>query len=261
MKRVSILMYHGLYRNELELKSIDAEDRPYALSTREFQAQLSLLQKHGVPVLDPTALECGHLEQGGVIITFDDGHSSNAELAMPLLRDHAMKAAFFITTGFIGQRPGYCSWEQVRELAANGMLVGGHGHTHCFLSDVSNEVLRRELQTSQAQLAQALQRPAIQMSFPGGRFDAQSIAAARAAGFAVMHGSAVGTLAVQAEMSGRPVPRIAIRPGMTHPIFMAYAQGRATRMVRAQLASQLKGMVKRLIGNERYHQLYARLKG
>uniref|UniRef100_E6PV92 Putative Polysaccharide deacetylase n=1 Tax=mine drainage metagenome TaxID=410659 RepID=E6PV92_9ZZZZ len=261
MKRVSILMYHGLYSNERELESIDAEDRPYALSTREFRAQLSLLRLHGVPVLDPAALERGHLEQGGVVITFDDGHASNAELALPLLREHAMKAAFFITTGFVGQRPGYCSWEQVRELATNGMLVGGHGHTHRFLSDVSGEELRSELQTSQAQLTQALRRPAAQMSFPGGRFDAQSIAAAQAAGFAVLHGSAVGTLAAQAAAPAGPMPRIAIRPGMTHPIFMAYAQGRATRMVRAQLASQLKGMVKRLIGNERYHQLYARLKG
>jgi peptidoglycan/xylan/chitin deacetylase (PgdA/CDA1 family) len=261
MKRVSILMYHGLYSNERELQEIDAADRPYAISVAEFQAQLNLLQHHGLPVLDPAELQQGQVERGGVVITFDDGHDSNAELALPLLREHAMKAAFFITTSFVGARPGYCSWDQVRELAASGMTVGGHGHTHSFLSGAPDEDLRAELQTSYAQLQQSLQRPVTQMSFPGGRFDAQSIQIARAAGFQVLHGSAVGTLAAQATVPDAPLPRIAIRPGMTHPIFVAYAQGRGTRMVRAQAASQLKGIAKRLIGNERYHQLYARLKG
>lgn len=36
------------------------------------------------------------------VITFDDGYRDNYTMALPLLRRHRMKAAFFIATGFLG---------------------------------------------------------------------------------------------------------------------------------------------------------------
>ncbi len=261
MKQVVILMYHSLYSNALELGAIDAADRPYAISTREFETQLLLLQQHGVTVLDPAELENGCVERGGVILTFDDGHASNAKFALPLLMQYRMKATFFVTTGFVGQRAGYCTWSQVRELADNGMRIGGHGHTHQFLSDAPEQDLQAELQISNARLREALKMPVAQMSFPGGRFDARTISLARAAGFSVLHGSEVGTFAAQIAIPGGPLPRIAIRPSMRPHVFMDYAQGKAACIVRAQVASKLKGVAKRLIGNYTYHQLYAWLRG
>ena len=262
MNRVSILMYHALWDSEAELQTIAPEDRPYAISLSEFGAQLQALRENGIAVLDPKCLEKGAPERGGVILTFDDGHASNAVHALPALQELNMPAAFFVTTGFVGTKAGFCTWAQVRSLADAGMTVGGHGHTHRFLSDLDPAAQRNELVGSHTLLERELGRPVRQMSFPGGRCDAASRKAAIEAGFSILYGSQVGMLAATgAALVPAALPRIAVRSGMAHPTFVAYARGSMPRMVRARAASHLKDIAKRLMGNERYHQLYTRLKG
>ncbi|WP_031409273.1 polysaccharide deacetylase family protein [Thiomonas sp. FB-Cd] len=262
MSRISILMYHALWESEAELQAIAPEDRPYAISISEFGAQLHALRENGIAVLDPKCLENGASERGGVILTFDDGHASNAVHALPALQALNMPAAFFVTTGFVGTKAGFCTWAQIRSLADAGMTVGGHGHSHRFLSGLDYAAQRDELFGSHSLLERELGRPVRQMSFPGGRCDAASRKTAREAGFSVLYASKVGTIAAaKAAEAAAPLPRIAVRPGMAHPTFVAYARGNMPRMVRARAASHLKDMAKRLMGNERYHQLYTRLKG
>ncbi|MDE2269396.1 MAG: polysaccharide deacetylase family protein [Thiomonas sp.] len=262
MKRLSILMYHGLYANEAQRLAIDPIDRPYALSTETFTRQLDLLAAAHIPVIPPHALEQpGAPIPGGVLLTFDDGHASNAELALPLLKQRGLSALFFVTTDFIGQRPGFCTWDQVRQLAQQGMTVGGHGHTHRFLSDLPDDALKSELQQSHDRLENELQIPVRQMSFPGGRYDDRCLRLAQDVGYTVLHGSAIGTLSTRPIASTRPLPRLAIRAGTTDATFMAYARADAATLLRAQTISLAKTGAKRLIGNARYHQLYARVKG
>ena len=262
MKRLSILMYHGLYATEAQRLAIDPVDRPYAISTEAFARQLDLLAQADIPVVPPRVLEQTVPTPGGVLLTFDDGHASNAELALPLLRQRGLSALFFVTTDFIGQRPGFCTWDQVRTLAREGMTIGGHGQTHRFLSDLPEAELRRELQLSHARIAQELQAPVRQMSFPGGRYDARCLQIAHEVGYSVLHGSEIGTLpALQAASPHRPLPRLAIRANTPDAVFLDFARAASARMLRAQALSQAKTWTKRLIGNQRYHRLYARLKG
>lgn len=263
MKRLSILMYHGLYATEAQRLAIDPQDRPYAISTDTFARQLDLLAKANIPVISPIALEQQAAPApGGVLLTFDDGHASNAELALPLLRQRGLAALFFVTSDFIGQRPGFCTWEQVRALAREGMTVGGHGQTHRFLSDLPDQELRRELLQSHVRIAQELKAPVRQMSFPGGRYDARCLRIAHEVGYSVLHGSDIGTLpAQQAAPQHCPLPRLAIRTNTPDSVFLDFARAAPARMLRAQAASRAKTWTKRLIGNQRYHRLYARLKG
>jgi len=53
-------------------------------------------------------------------ITFDDGHGSNFEYALPMLESQNLKAHFFITAGWTGSRPGYMGWEELRALRSAG---------------------------------------------------------------------------------------------------------------------------------------------
>lgn len=46
-------------------------------------------------------LAAGTLPQRAAVITFDDGYRDNHDVALPLLREHGMRAAFFIATGFL----------------------------------------------------------------------------------------------------------------------------------------------------------------
>ncbi|MDE2150252.1 MAG: polysaccharide deacetylase family protein [Gammaproteobacteria bacterium] len=261
MKHVSVLLYHALWASAAEREAIDAEDRPYAVSVAHFRRQLLALREAGIPVLDPALLESGAPLPAGVLLTFDDGHASNALHALPILQELGMRAAFFVTTGFVHERPGYCTWEQIRLLADSGMTVGGHGHSHRFISDLPATAQHDELHASRESLQRHLERPVVQMSFPGGRCDAQSIAQAGSVGFTVLYSSRIGTLRAQVAPPAAPIPRIAVRAATAPAVFMDYARASRPRMVLARTASGIKGLTKRLIGNERYHQLYARLRG
>ena len=100
-----------------------------------------------------------------------------------------------------------------------------------------------------------------QMSFPGGRFDARARRMARATGYSVLHGSGIGALAAQTALPDTVLPRLAIRAATPNSTVLAYARADTAVLLRAQAFSQAKTLAKRLIGNARYHQLYARVKG
>ncbi|WP_298293611.1 polysaccharide deacetylase family protein [Thiomonas sp.] len=262
MKRLSILMYHALYADDAQRLAIDAADRPYAISAATFARQLDLLREQGVPVIHPAVLERpGATLPAGVLLTFDDGHASNVDIALPLLERRGMHALFFITTGFVGRRPGFCDWDAVRALARHGMVIGGHGHSHRFLSDLPTDALHTELEQSRSLLQQALQTEVRQMSFPGGRYDARSLRAAARAGFSVLHGSDTGALAAASPLPSAPLPRLAVRAATSDTAFLAMATASPGYLLRAQAADSAKSWAKRLLGNQRYHRLYTRLKG
>lgn len=47
------------------------------------------------------AREAGRLPPRALTITFDDGYADNAEIALPILHRHGLKATFFVATGFL----------------------------------------------------------------------------------------------------------------------------------------------------------------
>ena len=106
----------------------------YVLETAEFEKQISLFQKlreNGLSTLRPE-------------VTFDDGHISNFEFALPILETHALKAWFFITVGWTNRRAGYMGWQQLRELHQAGQQIGAHGWTHTLLTHCSARRLHSE---------------------------------------------------------------------------------------------------------------------
>src|SRR5215470_1265483 len=56
-------------------------------------------------------------------ITFDDGHVSNFEVALPVLEKCGLKATFFVTVGRVGIHPRTMRWEQLRTLVDRGHSV------------------------------------------------------------------------------------------------------------------------------------------
>ncbi len=47
------------------------------------------------------ARDAGRLPARALAITFDDGYADNADIALPLLQRHGLKATFFVATGFL----------------------------------------------------------------------------------------------------------------------------------------------------------------
>jgi len=142
-----VLMYHALYPDN-DLSAIDLEDQPYAVSESTFREHLSMLKDYDVGLLSNET----SATQPDVVITFDDGHISNLEIAVPILKEFGMKAYFFVTTDFIESREFFCRPQQLQAFVDAGMVVGSHGVSHRFLSDLSDEESKRELSLSKERL-------------------------------------------------------------------------------------------------------------
>lgn len=259
-----VLMYHSLYEG-LDTSAIDAEDLPYAVSKEKFVQQLDRLAnaKSGVFTSDDSA---------EVVITFDDGHQSNLEIAVPLLRERGLCAYFFITTGFIDSRSGFLSTKGVQELSeVPGMIVGSHGVTHQFFNDLSSTAAHQELVESKACLENITKHPCESMSFPGGRYNKRTLELLRSAGYMQWFGSDVGMVNVTSSfnssfvahgsqllpMTGiQPLNRVAIRRTTQLEEFdrmitpdRSYYRAHGRR-------SQAKRILQRTLGNRLYYGLY-----
>jgi len=102
-----------------------------------------------------------------VALTFDDGHLTHYAQVFPLLAERGMRATFFVTTDWVGQR-GYVTWGQLREMASAGMSVQSHTASHPFLSELSRADAVRELVMSKQRIEAELGQPCVTVALPGG---------------------------------------------------------------------------------------------
>jgi peptidoglycan/xylan/chitin deacetylase (PgdA/CDA1 family) len=196
-----ILAYHSIS---------DARSDGLSISTGEFEAHLRALRDRGI---ESATLEELLDDMGGrgtgrrasrrVVITFDDGYRDNHTHAMPLLRRYGYTATFFVVTDLIGTdrlqrfdlekpRQGFgpassyalMNWEEVRDLAANGMQIGSHTCTHIVLDrTVSDSVLDAEVVKSRDEIESQLNRKADLFCYPRGRSDQRAYQALSRAGY------------------------------------------------------------------------------
>ncbi len=164
------LLYHQLCR--------DPHAYRYTLSVEQFTKHLGLFARL-------------QQDSGGLrpAITFDDGHASDVELALPLLDEHGLKAAFFITAGWTGTQVGYMNQEQLRTLHAAGHTIGAHGWSHTLFTACSPAQLRQELYAARALLEDTIGAPVQTLSFPGGRYSRAVVEACRTAGYTRLYTS------------------------------------------------------------------------
>jgi peptidoglycan/xylan/chitin deacetylase (PgdA/CDA1 family) len=66
---------------------------------------------------------------------------------------------------------GPISWDEAREMQANGIEIGSHTMTHPILTKVGDEQLRRELRESRSRLEEALKRRVDLFCYPNGDYD------------------------------------------------------------------------------------------
>lgn len=84
----------------------------------QFRRHLELIRRHCTPIgIDElcAGLDGARLPPNPVMITFDDGYRTNAEVAFPMLRELGIPAVFFVATRFITERRLYW-WEAISYL-------------------------------------------------------------------------------------------------------------------------------------------------
>ncbi len=220
----------------------------YAMSTDACAAQLDALRDAG--------LRIGRVQEGAdLVLTFDDGGSSNA-LAWELLRARGLRAHFFVCTGLVG-RPGFLGAQALRALAGAGNAIGSHGHSHVALSGLGEQALRGELARSKAELEQLLGQPCTTLSLPFGARSARVLRAAWEAGYETVFSSALPDGG-----RGPVVGRYTVDAGWSPGLLRALARGEplATAYVRGRyLGSAVLARVRRRLLPHRVHPTAAPL--
>jgi peptidoglycan/xylan/chitin deacetylase (PgdA/CDA1 family) len=190
------------------------------------------------------------------VVTFDDGHFSNYEIALPLLQNYGLTARFFITAGLTGQKPGYMGWEDLRKLHNSGQKIGAHGWSHALLTRCSPSALEMELTRPRLILEDKLGTSVTTMSLPGGRYNKRVIAACEAAGYKHVYTSEPQIVEKPATFL---VGRLNIRGDATPDWLASIFEPDGHVLSNLQKQYRVKAAAKSLLGDRLYQKLWAAL--
>jgi len=143
----------------------------YDVSTDQLQQHLELFS------------QCSKANQQVPKFTFDDGHLSNYEKALPLLERFGVYGTFFLVAGLIGVDSKYITWRQAREILAAGHRIQSHGWSHRLLTTCNEKQLDEELVRSKGRLEDGLGVEIDSLAVPGGRWDKRVIERGARAGY------------------------------------------------------------------------------
>lgn len=176
---VPVLNYHQI-NNE--------DHNALTLSATEFEAQISYLYKEGYTPISPDQLADylqykKALPSKPILITLDDGYADNYRVAYPILQKYHFMATIFLITDFVGNYEKYLTWDQIKEMSANGISFEGHTLSHISLPTASNEEVRNELVKSKEALEWRLGKKVEYLAYPGGEYDQRIIQLTKEAGY------------------------------------------------------------------------------
>ncbi len=193
-EKFNVLMYHSIDSDQHPIETISKEDMLYVVDIADFKKQISYLADLQIPVvtLQTNSNHCELSEYNSdrmpVIITFDDGHITNYTQALPVLKQFGIRGYFFITTDWINQKY-YMNEDMLKELHNCGMVIGSHGLSHKFLSDLTEKEIDYELKASKSKLENIIGSTVSTVSAPGGRLDRRVVNLAKKIGYSCVFGS------------------------------------------------------------------------
>lgn len=210
------------------------------------------------------AMVVAHSANGGAlssaVITFDDGHISNYELALPVLQEHGARATFFIPASFVGKASDVMSSAQLRELSSLGHEVASHSWSHPVLTRCSATDLMDELVRSRETLENIIGSQVKAISMPHGSWNARVIAACREAGYTRAYTSDFRR--GESVVSGITVcGRLTVRRTMTAGQVGEFLDARGIKLWSLAAPYIAKDAIKGMLGHNLYHKLWKQTLG
>jgi peptidoglycan/xylan/chitin deacetylase (PgdA/CDA1 family) len=249
----TILMYHGL--------SAKRNRNRYEIEVGCFDKQLNYLFSNGYKciVVDDfnKSLSNSKAPSYGkaVLITFDDGHESDFNYALPLLKKYSFKATFFITTDWIGKSQ-YMSAAQLRNLVKEGMSVQSHAKTHSFLDTLDIDSVNVELKESKQKIEDILGQEVRYISLPGGRYNSTTIKCAKAQDYVAMFCSRPF---YHRHYDNFPlIGRFGVKQDLDLNGFEQIINNDSLVRMRANSQYAVKFFAKKIMGNKAYYVLWKR---
>ena len=249
---IPILTYHTLTREGMR------GDGLYALKEAQFKEQMAYLTENK---FQPVSLDAvlrwflgEPLPEKPVVITFDDGSSSDFSVAFPILKRCGYTATFFVNPATIGTN-GYLTVEELRKINGAGMEIGSHGLDHVFLTRLNEAELRYQLLESRKKLETLLSKDISFFSVPRGRYNRRILEEAKRAGYLALCTSDIGFNARGADPFR--LCRWAMKAKDTLDDFISVIEGRPRRHLVFEY--QVKESAYRLLGHSLYERLRSRV--
>ncbi|KUN00874.1 polysaccharide deacetylase [Streptomyces yokosukanensis] len=242
---VPILMYHSV------ATAPNDATRALSVAPEAFAEQMAVIGDQGLtPVTTAdlaTRWRTGRpLPARPVLITFDDGYEGVHRHALPVLARHGFPATLFVSTGWLrgaedtgGGLDTMLDWRQVRELAAAGVEIGGHSHTHPQLDQLGDGVLRTELARCTEIVGDELGTRPVSFAYPYGYSSRRVRQAVRADGYA--QALAVGNALARRCQGPYALHRVTVRRSTGVEEFERLLHGRAIARAFARDRALTKG--------------------
>ena len=182
------LMYHRFEENKYPSTNIRILD---------FKKQLEIIEKNNIEFIHPTNFEFSlknKKKQRKILLTIDDGFTSFYKNAWPILKKKEIPFILFINTREVGAF-NYMSWDEIKELAKEDFVeIGNHSHTHEYLVDESNEVIKKDIKTSIDIFKKKLGKNSEFFSYPFGEYSMNFINIIKSLGFKYAFGQHSGVV-------------------------------------------------------------------
>ncbi|MFD8154625.1 polysaccharide deacetylase family protein [Streptomyces sp. NPDC059720] len=243
--RVPILMYHAV------ADAPNEATRALSVTPKAFAEQMAVLADQGrTPLTTAGLAACWRsgrpLPGRPVLVTFDDGYEGVHRHALPVLAEHGFPATLFVSTGWLrgpydtgGGPDTMLDWDQVRELAAAGVEIGGHSHSHPQLDQVSEATLRFELIHCKEIVSDQLGSVPTSFAYPYGYSDRRVRQAVRETGYA--QALAVGNGLARRAQGPYALRRVTVRRDTGIEEFERTVEGRAIARTFARDRALTKG--------------------
>ena len=193
----------GLYEDGVQVVPIlcyhrfaDTCDSNLCISTQSFISQLEYLKQNGFQVITLAQLN-DFLEYKkaipakSVVITMDDAYRSIYDIAFPLLKKYGYRATLFVYTDFVQATSIAMTWDQLREMKADGFEIGSHSITHADLTlkkdDETDEGfqvrIRHELVESKKIIDKNLNQNTLFFAYPYGSYNQLTVQLSQETGY------------------------------------------------------------------------------
>lgn len=181
-----IFNYHHI-RPMPDVASSTISDRAFTVTPEGFEAHLKYFQDNGYQAVSVYDLldyfDTGKpLPDKAVAITFDDGYYGQYRWAFPLLKKYGMTATFFIIVNNVG-KPDVLTWDEIKTMSDNGMIIGSHTLSHPNLTSISDGQARNELIESKKVLEEKISKQVDLLAYPGGNYNAHVIDLVKEVGY------------------------------------------------------------------------------
>ena len=181
---IPVLMYHFIGTGE------DALREKNFVSRDSFAQQMAFLHLFGYRVIsmdDYDAIKTGKRKPRGreLLITFDDGNYTFEKEAFPILARYRFPVTLFVVSESVKrQLHGSMPADTLKRLLATGWIAASsHSKTHPFLSSMTEEQMKKELEESKKDLEEMLGVPIRYFAYPSGDLDERVIGFVQKAGY------------------------------------------------------------------------------